>query len=103
MQRASEGNCGHVRSVALPRARRNAALQAAEARCVAAGEVWSTSRRRTYELPLETLRPCAAYDLIARFDSGGQPPGPPTIYRALDFLMRLGLVHRIKSEEKFIA
>ena len=42
------------------------------------------------------------YDLITAFGVDGRT-SPPTVYRALDFLGRMGLVHRIESLNAFLA
>jgi Fur family zinc uptake transcriptional regulator len=47
--------------------------------------------------------PVKAYDLIARFGEDGQPAKPPTVYRALEFLERKGLAHRIASISAYVA
>ena len=78
-------------------------LAAAQARCLAAGEQWTASRRRTYELLVADGVPIKAYDLIARFKDHDSTTKPPTVYRALDVLMQLGLVHRVTSLGAFIA
>ena len=44
-----------------------------------------------------------AYELMARFDSSGASAKPPTVYRALEFLERQGVVHRIAGINAFIA
>ena len=41
--------------------------------------------------------------LIARFGTDGQPAKPPTVYRALEFLERKGLAHRIASISAYVA
>jgi Fur family zinc uptake transcriptional regulator len=79
-------------------------MDAARARCEASGERWTEPRRRVYELLLQAGRPTKAYDLIARYRAGrGGVAAPPTIYRALDFLLAHGLVHRLESQNAFIA
>lgn len=54
-------------------------------------------------LLLQTGRATKAYDLIAAFNRNGRPTAPPTVYRALDFLVELGLVHRIETANTFLA
>ena len=44
-----------------------------------------------------------AYDLIARFGEDGQAAKPPTVYRALEFLEKQGLAHRIASISAYVA
>jgi Fur family zinc uptake transcriptional regulator len=74
----------------------------AERRCVAANESLTPLRRRVFELLLDQPGPAKAYDLLPLIDAEKQAK-PPTIYRALDFLVRLGLAHRIESLNAFVA
>lgn len=97
-------NCSHVHASAPPVQVIAEALSAAEAKCVGKGERWTPSRRRTYELLLEAGTPVKAYDLLSGYAAEGEPPAkPPTIYRALDFLLAHGLIHRIESLNAFLA
>ena len=73
-----------------------------ERRCVASGESLTPLRRRVLELLLDQPGPAKAYDLLPLLDSERQAK-PPTIYRALDFLVRQGLAHRIESLNAFVA
>lgn len=81
----------------------SAAVAAAEARCAADGERMTAPRRRVLELLLQAGEPVKAYDLLARFGEDGTAAKPPTIYRALDFLERRGLAHRIASISAYVA
>jgi Fur family zinc uptake transcriptional regulator len=74
----------------------------AERRCDAAGESLTPLRRRVLELLIDQHGPAKAYDLLPLLD-GEKSAKPPTIYRALDFLVRLGLAHRIESLNAFMA
>lgn len=79
-----------------------AALGAAETRCALAHERLTAPRRRVLELLLSADGPMKAYDLIAAFAPDGAPAKPPTIYRALEFLERLGFAHRIESLNAYV-
>ena len=81
----------------------NIALGEAEARCVRRGERMTEPRRRVLELLLASGEPVKAYDLIAAYGVDGQAAKPPTVYRALEFLERLGLAHRIASISAYVA
>ena len=79
------------------------ALLAAQTRCAAAGERLTPPRQRVLELLLQTGQPAKAYDLIAIYGANGVAAKPPTVYRALDFLVRQGLAHRIESLNAYMA
>ena len=81
---------------------RAAQIEEAEKRCAAAGESLTPLRRRVLELLLDQHGPAKAYDLLPLLD-GEKTAKPPTIYRALDFLVRMGLAHRIESLNAFVA
>lgn len=70
---------------------------------MAGGERMTAPRRRVLELLLSAAEPVKAYDLIARYGTDGQAAKPPTVYRALDFLERQGVVHRIASISAYVA
>lgn len=78
------------------------ALGQAENRCAETQERLTTPRRRVLELLLEADGPLKAYDLIAAFGATGEPAKPPTVYRALEFLERLGFAHRIESLNAYV-
>ncbi len=88
----------HVHSAA----ERDEQIAEAERRCAAAGESFTPLRRRVLELLLEQHGPAKAYDLLPLIDAAKQAK-PPTVYRALDFLVRMGLAHRIESLNAFVA
>ena len=79
------------------------ALTLAEDRCLAGGERMTAPRRRVLELLLQAGEAVKAYDLIARFGADGTAAKPPTVYRALDFLEKKGLAHRIASISAYVA
>lgn len=51
----------------------------------------------------ESHRAAGAYEIIERLARSGPRPAPISIYRALEFLGELGLVHRIESRNAFVA
>lgn len=78
-----------------------AALAEADARCATAAERLTEPRRRVLQLLLEAGQPVKAYDLMAAYGDGGAKP--PTVYRALEFLERLGFAHRLESLNAYVA
>lgn len=59
-------------------------------------------RRRVLALLLDEGGPVKAYDLLKQLRDDGEAK-PPTIYRALQFLLDVGLVHRIESLQAYSA
>ncbi|USA41750.1 transcriptional repressor [Spongiibacter taiwanensis] len=48
-------------------------------------------------------KPIGAYGILERLAEGqAKPPAPPTVYRALEFLLEHKLVHRIASLNAFV-
>jgi Fur family zinc uptake transcriptional regulator len=78
-------------------------MSEAERRCDEAGESLTPLRRRVLELLWEQQGPAKAYDLLSLLDTDKGQAKPPTIYRALDFLVRMGLAHRLESLNAFVA
>jgi len=78
-------------------------LSAAREICVAAGERFTPLREHVLELVIEDGGAVKAYDLLDRLKPERGSPKPPTVYRALDFLSKLGLVHRVEALNAFIA
>lgn len=80
-----------------------ATLAAAEATCAEAGRALTPLRRRVYELLLASGGPAGAYDVLAALRAERPDAKPPTVYRALDFLVTVGLAHRLESLNAFVA
>ena len=97
-------HCHHHHADGPPRTDAVArAMAEAGRRLTAEGERMTPARLRVLELLLAAGEPVKAYDLIARFGEDGQPAKPPTVYRALEFLERKGLAHRIASISAYVA
>lgn len=79
------------------------AINNAEALSIAEGERFTAPRRKVLETILNAPNPLKAYDIIATVQEDGKPAKPPTVYRALDFLCRLGIVHKIESDATYFA
>ena len=60
-------------------------------------------RRRALEILLEAHRALGAYEVLERLAQDGFGKQPPVVYRALDFLVEQGLVHRISRLNAFMA
>lgn len=79
------------------------ALSAAEQVCEREGVRFTALRRRVLELVWQSHKPLGAYDILETLSrDDGRRAAPPTVYRALDFLLDNGLIHRIASLNAFI-
>ena len=80
------------------------ALQNAENICRERGVRLTPQRKRVLEIVARSPRPLGAYDIMAAMDEDGdRKTAPPTVYRALDFLLEQGLVHKIASLHAFVS
>jgi Fur family zinc uptake transcriptional regulator len=77
-------------------------VQAADALCRRRGVRLTAQRRRVLEILYRLDRPAGAYEILDHLK--GQAPGavPPTVYRALDFLLAQGLVHKLESLHAYV-
>ena len=58
---------------------------------------------KVLELVWQSHKPLGAYDILGVLsEQDGRRAAPPTVYRALDFLLENGLVHRIASLNAFV-
>lgn len=80
-----------------------AGLARAEARCAELRQRLTPVRARVLSLLLAAHRPLRAYDLLSTLAAEGLGAQPPVVYRALDFLMGCGLVHKVQSLNAFVA
>ena len=78
------------------------ALAAAAELCRRRGARFTPLRRRVLELVWGGHAPVGAYQILDRLRHDGRPAAPPTVYRALDFLIAQGLVHRLESLNAYI-
>ena len=60
-------------------------------------------RRHALEILLESHAAMPAYGLLKRLDEDGFGSQPPVAYRALDFLMEQGFVHKVERLNAFVA
>ena len=80
-----------------------AAMVTAAGLCSARSAQFTTLRRRLLEVLWAAPHPLTAYELLPRLgESLGRKLAPATVYRALDFLLKQGLVARIESRNAFV-
>ena len=78
------------------------ALDDAKAVCSERGARLTPVRQRVLEIIWQSHRPLGAYAILDVLSGEGHSPAPPTVYRALEFLLMHGLVHRLSSLNAFI-
>ena len=78
------------------------ALTRAVALCRRRGARLTALRHRVLEVVWQGHRPLGAYEILDALRAERAAAAPPTVYRALDFLLGLGLVHRIESLNAFV-
>jgi Fur family zinc uptake transcriptional regulator len=78
------------------------ALGIAEHLCVERGVQLTPIRHKVLELIWESHKAVKAYELLDRLKPLQQAAKPATIYRALDFLIEQGLIHRVESLNAFV-
>jgi Fur family zinc uptake transcriptional regulator len=78
------------------------AVAAAETLCAQRGARLTPLRRRVLELVWQGHGPVGAYAVLETLRHERSGAAPPTVYRAIDFLLAHGLIHRIASLNAFV-
>lgn len=78
------------------------AIATAASICRKRGLRFTKQRRRVLELVWTSHKPVGAYDILDQLNRAGGKVAPPTVYRALDFLIEADLVHRLDSLNAFV-
>ena len=81
--------------------RLNQVLARADALCTERGVRLTAQRRRVLELVCRAARPVGAYEILDQIRDGAAA-APPTVYRALDFLLEQGLVHKLETLHAYV-
>ncbi len=78
------------------------ALGRAEQICSKRKRKLTPIRKKVLELTWNSHKPIKAYDILAQLSSEDFIEKPPTVYRALEFLLENNLIHRIESQNAYI-
>jgi Fur family zinc uptake transcriptional regulator len=84
-------------------AKTEGALERAANACASRGAQLTPLRRTVLGLVLQSPTPVGAYALLDQLKTDRGGAAPPTVYRALDFLMAQRLVHRLEKLNAFVA
>ncbi len=78
------------------------AITLAEQLCQTRGVQLTPIRHKVLELVLNSHKAVKAYDLLDQIRPVNDAAKPATVYRALDFLLEQGLIHRVESLNAFV-
>ncbi len=87
----------------IPVSTTKAQLDQAAETCARHGARLTEIRRRVLALIIESRGPLGAYALLDKLKAERANATPVTVYRALDFLLENGLIHKIERLNAFIA
>lgn len=77
-------------------------MRSAERLCKRRGVRLTPIRRQVLELIWGSHMPVTAYELLSQLKDAGRDAAPPTVYRALGFLIEQGLIHRLETLNAYI-
>jgi Fur family zinc uptake transcriptional regulator len=78
-------------------------IEQARALCDRRNLRFTELRRQVLELVCRAGQPVGAYQLLDALRAAGRSAAPPTVYRALDFLLEQGLIHRLATTNTYLA
>jgi Fur family zinc uptake transcriptional regulator len=70
--------------------------------CDSRGVRLTDLRRQVLGLILDRDSPTGAYDLLDQLRATRDSAAPPTVYRALEFLLEQGLIHKVERLSAFV-
>jgi Fur family zinc uptake transcriptional regulator len=73
-----------------------------EHECTSRGLRLTPLRREVLVLVARARRPVKAYDLLEQLRDTHPGAAPPTVYRALDFLLENAFIHKLESINAFV-
>ena len=71
--------------------------------CEQRGARFTPLREKVYEILVSKHGPMGAYEMLDALKETESSAKPATVYRALDFLLDFGLIHRLESNKAFVA
>lgn len=87
---------------ALPEAFPDKLFARATAQCAATGRALTALRRQVVAAFASSTRPLKAYEIVERLSTPNRRVSPISVYRSLDFLIELGIVHRLATQNAFV-
>jgi Fur family transcriptional regulator, zinc uptake regulator len=80
----------------------NAFVREVERACEQRGLRLTPIRANALRLIADAGRPIKAYDLLDQMKTTHDAAAPPTVYRALDFLLEHGFIHKLASINAYV-
>jgi Fur family zinc uptake transcriptional regulator len=105
-QKAADFECHHSGDISCVRPSCKQVedfLQQAEGLCQKRNQRFTDLRKQVLSLVCQSEQPVGAYALLDMMKDAGRSAAPPTVYRALDFLQEQGFVHRLASNNTYLA
>lgn len=84
-------------------AKKQKVFERAKSFCVQQGVRFTPLRASIYKILLNEDSSIGAYDLLDKLKLIEDSAKPPTVYRALEFFISLGMVHKVESTNTFKA
>lgn len=78
------------------------ALARAQEICTQRGAQLTPLRQKVLRIVWRSHKPVGAYEVLDELSRSHKSARPPTVYRALDFLMAEGLIHKIESLNAYL-
>ena len=78
-------------------------MRAVEHACRERGLRLTPLRREVLGLVASARKPVKAYDLLDQLRDSHGNAAPPTVYRALDFLLEQGFIHKLESINAYVS
>jgi Fur family zinc uptake transcriptional regulator len=71
--------------------------------CATRGLRLTEIRMQVLQIIAQSEKPLKAYDLLDRLKDDRSNAAPPTVYRALDFLIENGFIHKLQSINAYVS
>lgn len=77
-------------------------IQQAQMICAEKKERLTQPRLEVLKIISQSQKPLGAYEILNKLEAALDSPKPPTVYRAIDFWVQMGFIHRIESLNAYV-
>ena len=67
------------------------------------GARFTDQRKLVFKIISKSKKPITAYEILSKMEKDVENVKPPQAYRAIDFLIEQGLIHKIESLNSFVS